>query len=119
MANFQRLVMSVASTLLIITLIVIGIFMYNSKYSKDYPPVVADCPDYWLDLGDVGGANCNNVKNLGSESCSNTMDFTTDTWTGDDGLCYKSKWAKACDLTWDGVTNNTQACSSTSNNDDN
>ena len=38
------------------------------------------------------------------------MNFTTDVWTGDDGLCYKSKWAKACDLTWDGVTNNTNAC---------
>jgi|TARA_B100000575_G_C23066858_1_gene614340 type IV secretory pathway TrbF-like protein len=110
MSNFQRIVMTVAIVILIICLIAIGIAMYNSKYSKVYPPVVADCPDYWLDLGDVGGADCVNVKNLGSDNCNKTMNFTTDVWTGDDGLCYKSKWAKACDLTWDGVTNNTNAC---------
>ena len=110
MSNFQRIVMTVAIVILIICLIAIGIAMYNSKYSKVYPPVVADCRYYWLDLGDVGGADCVNVKNLGSDNCNKTMNFTTDVWTGDDGLCYKSKWAKACDLTWDGVTNNTNAC---------
>ena len=45
------------------------------------------------------------------------MNFTTSPWTGDDGLCNKSKWAKACNLTWDGVTNNKNACAST--DDDN
>jgi len=116
MANFQSIVMSVATILLIICLIMIGIALAKSSSDTQYPPVVADCPDYWLDLGDVGGADCTNVKNLGGENCSNTMDFTKSIWTGDDGLCNKSKWAKACDLAWDGVTNNTQACTDNSNN---
>ena len=116
MATFQNIVMIVAIIMLIICLILIGVALYNQKYSTAFPPVVADCPDYWLDLGDVGGADCTNVKNLGGDNCSNTMDFTKSIWTGDDGICNKSKWAKACDLTWDGVTNNTQACTDTTTN---
>ena len=41
------------------------------------------------------------------------MNFNTGPWASSDGLCNKSKWAKACNLTWDGVTNNKNACPST------
>ena len=32
------------------------------------------------------------------------MDFTGDFWQGSTGDCNKYKWARACDLTWDGIT---------------
>ena len=32
------------------------------------------------------------------------MDFNTPYFRGSDGTCNKYKWAKSCDLTWDGIT---------------
>jgi len=110
MATFQNIVMIVAIVMLIICLIFVGVALYNQKFSSAFPPVVADCPDYWLDKSDGDSSNCENVKNLGSDSCSKTMNFSTSSWTGDNGTCNKSRWARACDLTWDGVTNNNNVC---------
>jgi len=39
------------------------------------------------------------------------MNFNQPNWTGSNGLCNKSRWARACDLTWDGISNNHDACS--------
>lgn len=111
MATFQKTTLTIAIVLLIIALIVFALLM--SQSAKRYPPVVANCPDYWVDLngGLVNdGSSCYNVKNLGKETCKKQMDFTTDFWSSSDGTCNKQKWAKACDLTWDGVTNNISAC---------
>ncbi len=110
MANFQSIVMTVAIVLLVLCLIMIGISLYRHKYDSAYPPVVADCPDYWTDLGEGDNETCVNVHDLGNTSCANSMNFSSSPWTGSDGLCNKSKWAKACSLTWDGVTNNKNAC---------
>lgn len=111
MATFQSITMSVAIVILIICLIIIAIALYRSKYNTAFPPVVADCPDYWLDMSDGDGSNCvNKMKDLGNPSCPRTMNFSTSMWTGDDGLCRKRTWARKCDLTWDGVTNNANAC---------
>ena len=55
---------------------------------------------------------CYNVKNLGNASCDKTMDFTADYWQGSEGNCSKFKWAKDCDLTWDGITNKSDICKS-------
>jgi hypothetical protein len=110
MATFQKIVMTVAIILLIICLIIVGIALYHQKFNVAFPPVVADCPDYWLDRSDGDSSNCVNKKNLGTESCAKTMNFSTSTWTGANGMCNKSKWARACDLTWDGITNNSKVC---------
>lgn len=114
MATFQSITMTVAIVLLVLCLIFIGSALYKSKYKTQYPPVVADCPDYWLDMSHGDGSRCINKKGLGSSSCSKNMDFSGSFWTGDDGLCRKNKWARQCDLTWDGVTNNMNACDSSS-----
>jgi len=110
MATFQNIVMIVAIIMLIICLIFVGVALYNQKFSTAFPPVVADCPDYWLDKSNGDSSNCENVKNLGKGSCSKTMNFSTSSWTGENGSCNKSRWARACDLTWDGVTNNNNVC---------
>ena len=98
-------------------LIVFGSMLYTN--AKEYPPTQAQCPDYWIDMsGGIGtGGYCINTKNLGKGECSNRMNFNTGLWTGDDGLCNKKKWAKACDLTWDGITNNPSVCEDNNNED--
>ena len=110
MANtFQSIVMTIAIVLLIICLVLIGMTIYNTKYNMAFPPVVADCPDYWLDESQGDASNCVNSKNLGT--CNvNKMDFSKSMWTGNNGLCNKAKWAKACNLTWDGITNSSESC---------
>jgi hypothetical protein len=107
--NFQRLIILIAIILLIICLILIGMVLVNSKSTQKWPPLVGDCPDYWVDTSG-NGANCVNVKNLGScnfgqgDSEFQTMDFTQGPFTGSNGMCAKYKWATSCKLTWDGIT---------------
>jgi hypothetical protein len=105
MQNFQMLVIYISITLLVIALIIVAIFLYNQGSSVDYPPVLAKCPDYWLDTSNGQGSDCYNYKKLGDPSCKRTMDFSTGKWQGKAGLCKKSKWAKECDITWDGISN--------------
>ena len=108
-SGFQEITVIVALVLLVICLIVIGIALYNNTYNSEYPPVAGDCPDYWKDVG-TSGSLCENTKNLGTcDDASKT--FTGSEWQGSSGLCKKKTWAENCDLTWDGVTNNNNACS--------
>ena len=104
--NFQMNVIYVVAALSLVLLIVIGYLIYkkNKSAAKDMIKSI-NCPDYWEDVSDGNGSNCVNVKNLGTCG-SNSMDFTTKQWVGDKGLCNKNEWAKKCDLTWDGITNN-------------
>jgi hypothetical protein len=115
--NFQKIVMAVAIIIFIIMIILISVILYYNKYDVKFPPTISECPDYWIDQGsNKGGINgvmtqkCVNVKNLGNLSCGKEMDFTTEEWQGSNGLCNKYNWAKSCDLTWDGITNNKDLC---------
>ena len=113
--NFQRKVLLVASILFVLTALFIIYTLYSGKYSKEFPPVVASCPDYWLDhqvkdaLGNTK-SNCVNVKNLGTCPDQKSKSFDEPQWLGETGECRKSKWAKLCNLTWDGITNNSNVC---------
>jgi hypothetical protein len=100
--------MSISVILLIICLIFVGIALYRNKYTnKDFPPVIASCPDFWNDESDKkNGSKCVNKLNLGNQQCAKTMDFSGSTWSGDAGSCAKIKWARSCDITWDGLDNN-------------
>jgi hypothetical protein len=110
MNSFQNIVISVAIFFLIITLLIIGFALYKNKSNFVFPPIIADCPDYWIDTLDQNGSTCKNIKNLGNASCEKVMDFSTSNWSGNRGLCNKSRWAKSCDLTWDGITTNNNIC---------
>ena len=107
--TFQYIVMTTASIILIITLGFIGIALYRQKYHSDYPPVIAKCPDYWIDSSG-NGSKCQNVQNLGNAICSTTMDFSSAQWSGQSGQCNKYTWAKSCNLTWDGISDNADLC---------
>lgn len=106
---FQKTVTTIAIIILIISLCFIGIALYRQKYNSDYPPVIPNCPDYW-DMSDNNV--CKNIKNLGNdnEGCRGEKDFSTPQWAGQAGLCGKYKWAKSCNLTWDGISNNPELC---------
>jgi len=106
MPNFQSTVLIIAVILLSIFLIMIGISLYRNKHTYQYPPVVANCPDYWLDESNGTSIKCSNSKNLGKKGCPKTFDFSAPFWSSDKGLCMKKNIANRCELTWDGVTNN-------------
>ena len=105
MEYFQRAVLTVSAILLIICLVIIGVSLYTAKYSDAFPPVLANCPDYWLDKSSGNASECFNIKGLGKPECERTKDFSSFS-TGNAGLCSKKKWAKSCDITWDGISNN-------------
>jgi hypothetical protein len=112
MASFQNIVMITATIILIITLCFIGLALYNQKYKADFPPIIANCPDYWIDLSGNGG-DCRRDSRNTTGTCTDSMDFTKPQWTGQGtGQCAKYKWAKSCNLTWDGITNNADICGS-------
>jgi hypothetical protein len=106
MLNFQFGVLIIATVVLIITLSIIAISFSNIKNDSKYPPVVSDCPDYWIVMSDTSGNKCMNTHaDLGNSSCPKIKDFSGPLWLGELGMCAKKTWATSCNLTWDGVTN--------------
>lgn len=106
MVNFQRTIIIVAFGLFIISLAIVGYVLYFAKNSSIWPPLVGDCPDYWIDISGNGG-QCVNVMDLGTcntKGTHSTVDFTQAPYIGVGGTCAKYNWATGCGLTWDGIT---------------
>jgi len=107
--NFQKIILIIATVILILLLIIIGISLRNSSESMAWPPIIGDCPDYWVDLSGNGGA-CLNSHSLGkcnlpgNDKEKNTMNFDNAPFNSANGLCAKYKWANSCGVTWDGIT---------------
>ena len=112
MATFQTIVMITATIILVISLCFIGLALRKQKNSAVFPPVIANCPDYWTDASGNNGSKCINEKNIGNTSCASTMDFSVPMFAGTTGTCTKLKWAQKCNLSWDGITNNPDNCGS-------
>ena len=110
MDSFRSIILIVASCILILFLFIIGYSFYHERFNRKYPPVLAECPDYWDIISQGNNTRCSNVRKLGNENCPTIMDFSYSHWNGKDGLCNKYKWAKKCDLTWDGITTSDDAC---------
>ncbi len=109
MPAFQTIVLVVAIIILILILVLIGYALKTSKAAQ-WPPLIGDCPDYWIDMSG-NGAMCTNVQNLGNGHCTSsdwdnyyTMDFTNASFLGGNGRCAKYQWAKDCGVEWDGIT---------------
>lgn len=92
--------------ILIIIVVVLG-FLFKNIFNKEFILKIkqSNCPDFWKDLSNGNGSNCVNIQNLGKCSEKN-VDFTTSKWNGNNSMCKKYEWARKCDLTWDGITNN-------------
>jgi hypothetical protein len=119
--NFQKIVLTMATVLLITILVVIGIFLSKASIEQTWPPIIGECPDYWIDMSGNGEA-CFNSKSLGrcnipSDSNLNTMNFNQSPFTGDNGNCSKYNWATSCKVTWDGITSGIKNPCDTTTND--
>ena len=106
--TFQKMVLTIATILLIIILVMIGISLSRASEKDNWPPIVGKCPDFWVDMSGNGEA-CFNSHNLGtcnipSNKNKNTKNFNELPFKGVNGDCYKYKWAKQCNVTWDGIT---------------
>ena len=107
--NFQKIILTIATVLLIVILVVIGISLSKATVEDVWPPIVGECPDYWVDMSGNGEA-CFNTHSLGKcnipsdTNGKNTMNFNQSPFTGANGECSKYKWATTCEVTWDGIT---------------
>ena len=106
--NFQKSVVLVAIIILIIVLIFIGYMLNNFHSSKKFPPVISECPDYWIPEEN----KCTNPKNLGTltSGCKGPKNFDTDIYNSHNGDCLKAKWANSCNLVWQGITTDNTVC---------
>jgi hypothetical protein len=114
--NFQRVVLTVATVLLVVALIFIGLSIHGANKKKKFPPVIANCPDYFTDEGTNDKPLCKNTKSLGL--CGDKVpDFGESKYIGENGMCEKKKWARQCNVTWDGISNDLNLCSNNPNPD--
>jgi hypothetical protein len=114
--KFNKTVLIVASVFLIFGLIIIGIIIVRSLEGQDFPPIITDCPDYW----NVGYNSADQVRcthnqinsGLSTDECRtyNTAEFNATATSEPEKMCKKFKWAKKCNIHWDGITNNPKAC---------
>jgi hypothetical protein len=63
--NFQKSILVISILIFILVLIVIGTVISKSNKKQAWPPIVGDCPDYWVDLSGNGEA-CLNAHSLGT-----------------------------------------------------
>jgi hypothetical protein len=116
---FNKIVLMVATILLILGLIIIGIIIVRTLEGQVFPPVVTECPDYWnVAYNNSGEIICrNNHINSGysTNQCRNfpTSKFSANGTSANDIICEKFNWAKQCNIHWDGITNNPKACTKT------
>lgn len=117
--KFNKTVLMIASILLILGLIIIGIIIIRSLEEEAFPPIITDCPDYWnVGYNSSSEIICsNNQINSGYSrpQCRNypTSAFSVNGTSDADKMCEKYKWAKDCNIHWDGITNNPKACKNT------
>ena len=109
--SFQKIILIIVTILLIVVLVMFGFAFRDNKKDEKFPPVQGQCPDYWeVKKGKNGIPLCNNAKKLGKSNCQQDMNFSITPFIGSEGRCNKKKWARACDITWDGITNGGEVC---------
>ena len=80
MNNFHKIVLSISTVVLIISLCIVGYFLNNTLKNTDFPPIISECPDYWdiswLNIGDISKVICVNTGNkLGVLGTSNAYNI--------------------------------------------
>lgn len=118
--NFYKIVCMVALVILMISLAFIGSVLANSSKDVQFPPNISKCPDNYEMVYDEDGEfkSCRTTSRDALTTCKNAA-FTTDTKYSIPGIgptsgaCEKKKWAKNCNVDWDGLTNNAEICYST------
>ena len=113
--SFNKTLLFSAIVVLIIVLIIVGVMLQYALFNANYPPVISDCPDYWdVSLNDENEVFCKNVIRKNSGICANNeypvSQFYNTGSNDNEVICEKYKWAKRCNIHWDGITNNNKAC---------
>ena len=123
--EFNTMVLNVAVIVFIIALVIVGYILYFSVRTTSFPPYETVCPTYYtLDASGqncifngtlYGGSNGNYpslAKSSGDATCITVpvSTFNQSGFSKEEVLCAKNRWAKKCDVFWDGVTNNQNAC---------
>jgi len=100
-ASFQKTTIKIAGFLLLVCIILLACVLYFPSNSQVWPPVIPNCPDYFIDVSG-NGTSCLNPKNLGN--VTNIPNFNVSPYIGTNGNCQKYNWAISNNVTWDGIT---------------
>jgi len=135
MERFHIIVLAIATIVLVLILVFIGILLSKGNTNLAYPPNFGVCPDYWVI--DASSNKCiipkfsDDVINVGNMYGSDPSppdppleDFVLQTpgysydvsnqiithyidFKSDDwsGICSKRKWANENGIVWDGISN--------------
>lgn len=106
--NFQKIVLIIAITILIVSLVFIGIQIKQSKSKEVWPPMVPQCPDFWV--VDPKTGYCKRTDKAPTRECdvSTGINFTEGEYAGTGGACAKRTWANTCNIAWEGITYGTK-----------
>jgi len=103
MNTFQHTVLTISIIILIISLAWSGYGLVKKKQDAQWPPVIASCPDYWVQNEDgmcVPGADF--PKD--STDCETAAPRAANNLNTTEKRSLK-QWATNCNLSWDGITN--------------
>ena len=104
---FQKQVAHAALIVFLIIMALMALMMAKFKEHQLYPPEVPPCPDYWT----YEDGMCKNTKGLGNKGvdCGDKK-FTAKKYQGVKGREERCKFAKQCEIEWDGLTNVKGTC---------
>ena len=126
MDSFQKIVLAIATVILILILTIIGVMLSKYKNKVTYPPVANTCPDYWkistdglscslptssaVNVGSIynsdGSLAISSADTYGYDSTKNTINFTDGGWsTSKSAVCAQKDWTGTYNIIWDGVSN--------------
>lgn len=110
--TFQKLTIIIGIVALIIALALIATAFYSMNKSRNHPPDIAECPDFFIS---VGKDKCVNKQGLGKASggadCTDkdkVHDFSGSLYRGRRGKGKKLNKAHQCGWEWDGITNDAE-----------
>ena len=101
--NFQEIVIYVALVIMIIALIVVFMMLYYSSDNRQFPPIVGQCPDFFV-IDNTG--KCINFAGVGNP----TYTVTPKTSLSPEEACGLKNELITNRQTWDGITNNPKIC---------
>tara|TARA_Y100000768_G_scaffold384038_1_gene367300 strand:+ start:124 stop:522 length:399 start_codon:yes stop_codon:yes gene_type:complete len=114
LGEFQKNVIYIATTILVILLVIITILIYKSLQNANFPAISNVCPDYWDLSGDICipniYQNVSNSGNCGWNDCSNIDISVFNQLDENSALCAKKHITQVCNLSWDGVSNSNIDC---------
>lgn len=100
--------------ILVFTLSLVAYILKITKKKYIYPPYINNCPDYYQ-LNSFGDCyDKNNIFNKNDNKCYienfNKALYQNSGTGAESGLCKKKRWATNCNVSWDGITNNSELC---------